>query len=429
METKRFKLIALFAAIIGMGIFSLPTFAAEAIKIGASLPLTGGFAIAGQKHKAGYDLCVEIVNKNGGLLGRQVELIVSDNRSDTETSIAQLERFISVDKVDLLFGTFSSKLTFPTSSITEKAGMVYPIPSGGALRIWERGYKNIFYFQVNAAEYIGNSPMDMLNDLVKKADHPKTAAVVHADDFFSNAIAAGLIGRDVKIPGSDKVVTLAPGSLKKVGIELKFTQQWPEEGFSDWVNLANSIKASGAELVIGLTASPDETIQLVRAMQTVNYQPKMVYLSQGTQDEFKQAVGTAANGILMHSAWHPKADWSGVLAGKKFSNKDFQAAFKAKYNRDADEDEAIPFAVCQGMEQAVRATKSTDNGKLREWLSSRTKSDPVKTILGNFNWDKRGLPVDRPFLLLQWQDGNLNFVYPTDEFPGTSKLIWPKPKW
>ncbi|MDH4247108.1 MAG: ABC transporter substrate-binding protein, partial [Deltaproteobacteria bacterium] len=111
METKRFKLIALFAAIIGMGIFSLPTFAAEAIKIGASLPLTGGFAIAGQKHKAGYDLCVEIVNKNGGLLGRQVELIVSDNRSDTETSIAQLERFISVDKVDLLFGTFSSKLT------------------------------------------------------------------------------------------------------------------------------------------------------------------------------------------------------------------------------------------------------------------------------------------------------------------------------
>lgn len=426
---KIMKFLAVFGSIIfGIGgLYSSPM--AQSIKIGASLPLTGGFAVPGQKHKAGYDLCVDLINKKGGLLGKKIELIVSDNRSDTETSISQLERFINVNKVNLLFGTFSSKLTFPTSSITEKAGMVYPIPSGGALRIWERGYKNIFYFQVNAAEYIGESPIDMLKSLVKSGDRPKTAAVVHADDFFANAIAAGMTGKDVKIPGSKKVVKLAPGSLENAGIKLKFVQQWPEEGFSDWITLANSIKSSGAELLVGLTASPDEAVQLVRALQTVNYQPKMVYLAQGTQAEFREALGKAANGVLIHSAWHPDANWSGVLAGKKFTNKDFQKAFKAKFNRDPDEDEAIPFAVCQGMEQAVRGTKSTDNAKLRKWLASRTKSNPVKTILGDFHWDKRGLPIGRPFLLLQWQKDGLKFVYPTDEFPGTSDLLWPRPKW
>jgi ABC-type glutathione transport system ATPase component len=48
--------------------------------------------------------------------------------------------------------------------------------------------------------------------------------------------------------------------------------------------------------------------------------------------------------------------------------------------------------------------------------SARTKDDPVRTILGRFNWDERGLPVDKPFLMSQWNGGELQFVYPTNEF-------------
>jgi ABC-type branched-subunit amino acid transport system substrate-binding protein len=61
---------------------------AEPIKIGASLPITGGFAINGEKHRDGYQLCVDLINEKGGLLGRPVELIVSDNQSDVETTMA-----------------------------------------------------------------------------------------------------------------------------------------------------------------------------------------------------------------------------------------------------------------------------------------------------------------------------------------------------
>lgn len=159
----------------------LPTLEASETKkpivIGASLPLTGGFSIPGQKHKDGYDLWAKLVNAKGGLLGRPVEIIVSDNKSDTETALSQLERFINVNKVDLLFGTFSSKLTFPTSTIAEQARMVYPIPSGGALRIWERGFKYIFFFQPAAVEYAGLSAVETIKHYVAPADRPKKAAV------------------------------------------------------------------------------------------------------------------------------------------------------------------------------------------------------------------------------------------------------------
>ena len=401
----------------------------EPIKIGATLPLTGGFAINGEKHKDGYEMCVKLINEKGGLLGRDVEVIVSDNQSDVDTSLAQIERFLSVDKVDLMFGSFSSKLTFPLSSVTEQNKIVHPIPSGAALKIYERGYDYVFYFQPQAAEYVGMSPIGMLQELVGSGDMPTTAALVHADDFFADAIAAGLMGIDFEVEGTDNTVKLSPGLLAEAGMDLVYEEKWPEEGFSDWIGLANSMKASGAEMVFGLTASPDEAIQLVRAMQTVDYQPKAVYLSQGTQEEFMQAVGDAAEGVMIHSAWDPAVQWEGLLAGEKFTNQDFQEAFEKEYGRPADEDEAIPFALCQGMEQAVRAVGSTDNVKIQEWLAARTASDPVKTVLGDFYWDERGLPVGKPMLMTQWQGGELKFVYPVGDFPGTEELVYPRPEW
>lgn len=395
------------------------------IRIGVSLPLTGVFAIAGQKHRDGYQFWANLLNKDRKrqLLGRPVELVISDNRSDTETTVAQLERFISENQVDLLFGTFSSKLTFPASAAAEKARMVYPVPAGGALKIWERGFQHIFYFQQAAAEAVGQAPIDALvraRDArrIKPAEFPASVGIVHADDFFSNAAAAGLAGDGA----------LAPGVLKTAGMSLAFRQKWPE-GFTDWITLANSLKGKKPDLVMACTASPEEAIQLVRALRTVRYSPSGLYISQGSQTEFKQAVGDAANGILTHAAWHAAAPYQGLLAGEKYSNQQFQKDFQAEYKREPDEDEAIPFAVCQGMEQAVRAVGATDNAKLRAWLAARTRAEPVRTVLGDFSWDKRGLPVNRSFLVLQWQNNKLEFVGPQGEFAGIKDVQWPKPKW
>src|SRR5204863_246225 len=82
----------------------------------------------------------------------------------------------SENEVELLFGTFSSKLTFPASAAAEKAKMVYPVPAGGALKIWERGFQYIFYFQQNAAETIGQAPIDVLI-------HARDKKLIKPDDF------------------------------------------------------------------------------------------------------------------------------------------------------------------------------------------------------------------------------------------------------
>jgi branched-chain amino acid transport system substrate-binding protein len=417
-------------AIVGSALLILPLpLAAEPVSFGASLPLTGGLATNGQKHKEGYELCIDLINKAGGLLGEPASLISSDNQSVNETGQAQIERLINQDKVSVLLGTFSSRITFAQSSVAEQNKRVYPIPSGVALQIYERGYKYIFNFQPNAAEYLGKSFEGLMKDLVKADQLPKTAAVVWADDFYANAAVAGLTGEKRTIAGTDKEIDLSPGALADAGMEIVLKQQWPEEGFSDWITLANTVKQSGAELVVGFTASPDEAIQLVRAFKTIDYQPKVAIMGQGTQAEFHDQLAESAEGILIHSSWHPAVEWVGTLGGKDFTNQDFIDAFKEKFGKEPDEDNAIPFATCQGMAQAVAAVGSTDNDKIRDWLAARTADDPVKTILGSFNWDEKGLPKDKAFLITQWQGGELKFVYPVGQFPGTTDLAWPKPNW
>lgn len=405
----------------------------EPIVMAASLPLTGEFSIPGTKHRDGYQLCVDIINDRGGLIGSPVEFRFEDNRSDTEVAVSQYERFINVDQVDVLLGTFSSLISFPTSAVAEQNGYVYPVASGGAQRIWERGFENIFYFQQQSAEGIGEGVLSMLvyyrdQGLISEDDFPKTVAMAYADDFFAAAIINGMVGGEITIPDSGEVISLAPGYLSEFGLEAVFEQQWPV-GFTDWLTLANSIKAANADMLVTTTASPDEAIALVRALQTVDYQPKIAYFSQGTQVEFFDNLGEASNGAVVHSAYHLAADYEGTLLGEPYSNQDFIEAWNAEFGRDPDEDEAIPFAVCQGMAQAVEATGGTDQAAMRDWLKGRTADDPVKTILGDFYWDERGLPIDRFVIETQWQDGVLNFVYPVGEFPGTTDLVYPKPEW
>lgn len=403
----------------------------EAIVLGASLPLTGEFSIAGSKHAAGYQFCVDELNARGGILGRPVELIVEDNRSDTEVTVNQTERFINVDNVDALLGTFSSLLGFPASTVAEQNQMIYPVPSSGALRLYERGYEYLFYFQQLPAELTGSSMVDLIDYYVGEGiidPAPTRAAVVNADDFFAAAISNGFVGGTVSIPDSDEIVDLAPGYLAEAGMEVVFEEVWPI-GYTDWLSLANSIGQSDPDFLAASTASPDEAIALAQALQTAGVQIPLVYMSQGVQTEFGEALGDTANGIVIHSVWSNLANFEGTLAGEPYSNQDFIDNFTAANGAAPDEDEAIPFAVCQGVAQAMEGSGGTDNTAMAEWMHSRTDDDAVQTIMGDFTWDERGLPAGRAFLVNQWQENELEFVYPIGEFEGTSDLIWPKPDW
>ncbi|MCP3996267.1 MAG: ABC transporter substrate-binding protein [bacterium] len=404
----------------------------DPIVFASSLPLTGEFSGVGAKHSDGYKFCVEEINRLGGLLGRQVEIIIEDNRSETETAVSQYERFINVENADVLFGTFSSLLGYPTSSLAEQNGMVMGLPSSGAMRVWARGYENIFYFQQLPAELTGSSIVDLVNHYTETGviNEPlETAAVVDADDFFASAIANGFKGAEFTIRGEggaeDRQVSLAPGYVSDMGMELVYEETWPV-GFTDWLTLANSIAGAEPDFLALTVTSVDELLSMLKALETVGFSPKLMYASQGTQSEVGEELGGIESGLLVHAVWAEEANWEGELAGQPYTNADFISNFTAWSGHSPDEDEAIPFALCQGMEQAILGTGGTDNAAMSAWLHDRD-GDPVKTIMGDFVWGEDGLAEERAFLVNQWQDGELKLVFPVGEFDGTADLVFPKP--
>ncbi|HEX8930121.1 MAG TPA: ABC transporter substrate-binding protein, partial [Actinomycetota bacterium] len=124
--------------------------------IGASLPLSGDFAQPGEASRRGYTIWQDMINANGGLLGRQVELKIVDDASSQDTVVSDYNRLISQNKVDLLLGTFSSLLNIPASAVAEKADMTYICPSCGSPAMFNRKFRHIFFAQPAVASHQGD---------------------------------------------------------------------------------------------------------------------------------------------------------------------------------------------------------------------------------------------------------------------------------
>ena len=127
---KRVMLIV--AAVVAVAVLLPPyqTTAQTPIRIGASLPLTGRFSEPGSAAKQGYEVWTRLVNEKGGLLGRPVQMTVLDNASNQRTAVADYEKLITVDKVDLVVGPFSSFLVIPTSEVAARYGYAFVEPAG-----------------------------------------------------------------------------------------------------------------------------------------------------------------------------------------------------------------------------------------------------------------------------------------------------------
>src|SRR5690242_21590893 len=88
-----------------------PALAQDTIKIGVTEPLTGAFAASGNYVTQGARLAEEEINKAGGVLGKKIQLVVEDNKSNPTEAVATAEKLIQKDKVPVLMGAWSSTLT------------------------------------------------------------------------------------------------------------------------------------------------------------------------------------------------------------------------------------------------------------------------------------------------------------------------------
>src|SRR5690242_12553656 len=108
------KLACALTALIAL---AFPAHAADPIKIGFSMALTGGVAANGKQNLAAFEIWRDDVNAKGGLLGRKVELVYYDDQSNPANVPALYTKLIDVDKVDLVIGPYATNMVAPAMPV------------------------------------------------------------------------------------------------------------------------------------------------------------------------------------------------------------------------------------------------------------------------------------------------------------------------
>ena len=366
------------------------------LKIGASLPLTGEFSEPGKAAKQGYEVWAEMVNADGGLLGRQVELVIKDDASNQNTVVADYNALISGDKVDLLLGTFSSLLNLPASAVAERNQMLYIEPAGGNPDIFNRGFKTIFFSQQATADHQGDVWAKWITELPEDK-RPKTAAYPTLDDPFT-------------LPTSEGIEAI----LSEAGIETVYRETYTTDT-TNFDSIANDVKAADPDLVVAGTQFEDG-IGLMRAFEKVNFQPQWLYQTNAPSfgDQYSEGIGAEnTEGVFYAVSHSQEAETPG--------NAEFVAKYQEMFGGETvPEDAADAFAAGEVLRATVEANKTVakeDQLKLADWL----RENEVETILGPLSWDETGAPTGE-FLIGQWQDGKAEIVLP-EEAATSDKII------
>lgn len=368
--------------------------------IGASVSLTGDFADSGKAVKAGYDLWVDEINKKGGILGRQVQMKIVDDTSSPTQVVTNYQNLITQDKVDLVFGPFSSLLTIPASQVAKRYGYAFLEPAGGGPKVFAQNLDNLFFVQPAPVVKSGDVFADWVLSL-PKADQPKTAAYAELDDPFSAPIAESIRQR-----------------FEAAGIQTVYKQVYPAET-RDLSPIMTKVAAANPDVLVSGTQSEDAYAQ-VKSLVQLKFSPKFMYMSNGANSpvEFPNKVGpTNVNGIMSAADWYPGSPAPTSPA--------FVAAYTAKYGGDEsgiDPSSAEAFSCGQLLEQVAAKTGKIDNATIISSLHQGT----WPTLVGNLSWDAIGQPTGS-FSLIQWINQKLVPVYPAEVSKATP--VYPKPNW
>ncbi len=376
--------------------------ASNPIKIGISLSLSGDFSADGQGFQQGYQLWADTVNKNGGLLGRKVVLDIVSDASSPDQVQTNYEKLITVDKVDLVFGPYSSLLTKPASVVANKYGYAMVEGAGGAPSVFNRGLKNVFDVSLPVL-YNFDSFAQMLLALPPD-QRPTSVAYVTEDDPFAQ-------------PQVDRM----KDTMEKAGIKTAFYQVYPAET-TDYNPIADKIIASKADVVVAGTFMPD-IVAFAQRFAQQHYNPKAIIATAGPDlgNDFLKAVGgpAMAEGIMIGNGWYPGLN--------NPSNQQMVKAYIAQYGGTPDQingDVAEGYSVGQVLQQVIEKVGSLDQAKIIAELHS---GDTFDTVQGPVKFDDVGENIALKAYLMQWQNGQFVPVYPaaTGGKPEYPKANWP----
>ena len=122
-------------AVFGATLLAATASAQDTIKIGVTEPLTGAFAASGNYVTQGAKIAEDQINAAGGVLGKKIQLVIEDNKSNPTEAVSTAEKLIVRDKVPVMMGAWSSTLTLAVMPklMEYKVPMVVETSSSGKI--------------------------------------------------------------------------------------------------------------------------------------------------------------------------------------------------------------------------------------------------------------------------------------------------------
>jgi len=344
-------------AVLGLALaITLPTAiqAAETIKIGMVAPLTGPIADAGRYGVQGAKLAVEEVNKAGGVLGRQIELVVEDDQSLNPATVLAFAKLADDKEIVAFLGpTRSTQIQSIAPSVKQVAR---PVMIGGTdPSLTLAGNPWLFRFRPNDT-YTARVMSDYgLNTLGKKK-----WAIVHATDAF---------GTNAK--------NLFVEALKNQGVTPVVVEGQPNNS-PDYTAVAMAVKQSGADVLA--TFITFETDLAVFARQLRQLGVNVVWLGSPsiTTTTARKLAGASLYGTFAVADFHPEAN----PEAKSFSEK-----YLASYKATPDFFASWPYDAVHVLAEAITKAGSVDPEKVRNALLA---VKGYRGVEGVYNFDKNG---------------------------------------
>jgi branched-chain amino acid transport system substrate-binding protein len=374
----------------------------NAIKLGFSIPLTGGLASNGRAVLAAYQMWQEDINAKGGLFGRKVDLVYYDDQSNPSLVPGIYAKLLDIDKIDLVIASYGTNMTMPAMPVVMPKNKV--VMSLFSLAINEE-FKYPHYFSMfpvgpDGVRGISRGFFEIAKEQVPKL---QTVAIVGADSDFAKKAADG-----------------AHDNATAMGFRIVYERSYPPSTV-DFTAILRAIAATNPDFVY-VASYPPDSAGIVRAANEIGLKVKlfggaMVGLQYGA---LKTQLGALLNNIVVHDFYvpEPTLQFPGI--------EEFLKRYQAKVagaGMDPLGYFVPPFAYAnlQVLGQAAEAVGSVDHRKLSEHLQSHSFS----TIVGEIKYAPNGEWTKPRVLHVQFQGVQGNDL---EQFkkPGTQTIIYPK---
>jgi branched-chain amino acid transport system substrate-binding protein len=357
-----------------------PTVASEPIRIGLTLGLTGKYAKLGDMQKKGFRLWENHINEKGGILGRQVEMIIYDDESDPVTAQMLYRKLIKKDGVDLLLGPYSSGITEAVAPITEKEKFPLLVSGASADSLWQKDYRYLFGVFTPASKYA----VGFLELLVMQGF--RSVAIVSADDPFSKSISDG-----------------TKKWAERFGLDILLFERF-KKGKTDLDEFARMAKSSGAEVLI-VCGHFNESVNMKESLRRVGWDPKAYFASVGPViNAFYEKLGEDSERVFSSSQWefHELSSFPGA--------KHFYDAFYDIYGVRPSYHAATAYAAGDILAAAVEKAKRLVRDDIRDILSNMD----ITSVVGRYGVDETGMQIRHFPVIIQWQAGKKEIVWPKE---------------